>query len=340
MKIKLLLLVLLLWQAGFGQISVSSRHVGKLKKIKKENFQRFKKTTTVFILSDCHDVATYDSILKASWHVTPYKIVKHKDFNLNDYLGNQYSYVALDWYKSVIYKNGFPTGNAMIHPYVDFYTYNFDKIRKTLSKMSDKKRAKKIVGVFNDNTINIARFLLYPNGEFGRFMVKKEPEDINKRFYSEDVFINYKPGFLKNYFQKISNLIQKEQNYWMYEDEYLPELKNLAKKTLYVPDFVAQKYMAFTGEYKKPDKAYLDKMFKKYEFKYQMISSDELNKKIMSNEPIYYLMYVRLNGERFISVVNAKTGEVVYRAYHKLGYELKSKHISKLNKAILKASKK
>ena len=84
----------------------------------------------------------------------------------------------------------------------------------------------------------------------------------------------------------------------------------------------------------------MDKLFKYYDYKYQIISSEELNKKIMNNEPIYYLMYVRLNSDRFLSVVNAQTGEVVYRAYHSLGYVLRSSIIKKLNKAIKKAAKK
>ncbi len=350
MKFKFLLLILIIWQTGTSQIGVGTGFVGKQKRLGKKRqanvkhkLEDFKKTKTIFILSNVYDKPTYDSMLKASWHVTPFEVVKQKDFSFNDYAGNQYSYAFLDWEQVEFMKNNEPTGNAIVRAYIEIFMYDFDNIKKQLSKLSKKRRAKKLVDIFEQNKKLVARFFLYPTGDFASFMVKNDPSknnDVNKKLYNEDLLYNYKSGFLKNYFQKVNNLIQKDQVYWMYvkNPEYLPELKNLKKKTLYVPDFVARKFNGLERE-AKPSKAFLDKIFKNYDFKYQMISSDELNKKIMNNEPIYYLMYVRVSSERFVSVVNAQTGEIVYRAYHKFGYELKSKHISKLNKAIQKAAK-
>lgn len=351
MKFKFLLFIFIIWQTGTSQIAVAYGYRGKPKKLKKSSrryvknkLENFKKTKTIFVLSDVYDKPTYDSILKAGWHVTPYEIVKDKDFNFDDYSGNQYSYAFIDWEKAIFTKNGVPTGNAMVRVYLNIFMYDFDNIKRQLSKLSAKKRAKKIGYIFGRNKILVARIFLYPKGDFAMFMVINDPDennDVNEKLYKEDVLYNYKPGFLKNYFQKISNLIQKNQHYWMFQPspKYLPELKNLKKKTLYVPDFVAREFNGTERE-KKPSQKFLSNMFKTYDYKYKMISSEELNKKIMNNEPIYYLMFIRANTNRFVSVVNAQTGEIVYRAYHKLGYKLKSKHIKKLNKAIQKAVKK
>ncbi len=359
MKFKFLLFILIIWQTGISQVGVGTGFVGKQKRLGKkqkakikDKLENFKKTKTIFVLSDIYDKPTYDSILKASWHVTPFEVVKQKDFNFNDYGGDQYSFARIVGNRTTKINEKNHRRSVSLRLYIEIVMYDFDKINEKLDRMSPRRRANNISNIFDRYKIDIAQILLYPTGKFAMYFVKvdqfkiipdeeKTKKKIVEKINTDDVFINYKPGFLKNYFQKVNDLIQKNQVYWMYvkNPESLPELKNLKKKTLYVPDFVARKYLAFSGSYKKPDKAYLDKLFKNYNYKYQMISSDELNKKIMQNELIYYLMYVRLNSERFVSVVNAQTGEIVYRAYFPMGYNLKSKHISKLNKAIQKAAK-
>lgn len=77
-----------------------------------------------------------------------------------------------------------------------------------------------------------------------------------------------------------------------------------------------------------------------YNYKYEVISDEELNNKILNNEELYYLRYVRMNAERFLQVVNSKTGEIIYRNYITgMSYNIKSKDIKELNDKIKKASK-
>ena len=65
-----------------------------------------------------------------------------------------------------------------------------------------------------------------------------------------------------------------------------------------------------------------------------------MNNKILNNEELYYLRYVRMNAERFLQVVNSKTGEIIYRNYITgMSYNIKSKDIKELNDKIKKASK-
>jgi hypothetical protein len=48
-----------------------------------------------------------------------------------------------------------------------------------------------------------------------------------------------------------------------------------------------------------------------------------------------------MNAERFLQIVNSKTGEIIYRNYMTgISYNLKSKHISDLNSKIIKSLKK
>ena len=197
MKFKFLLLILFIWQTGQSQISARA-HLKKSKKSNKKSslvvdrLQEFKKTKTIFVLSNIYDKATYDSILKASWHVTPYEIVSKKKFNFNDYGGSQYSYALLNLLKKEFVKNNVPTGNALIFTELDIIMYDFDKIKKVLDKMSPRRRTKKIDAVFEKNEINIASFYLYPTGEFGNLIMEYNLDRTNivqKKLYKDDVFL-------------------------------------------------------------------------------------------------------------------------------------------------------
>lgn len=343
MRLKFLLLILFIWQTGQSQIMVGYKD---LKKGEKETFQRFKKTKTIFVLPDVYDKATYDSIIKSSWHVTPYEIVSKKDFNLNDYGGNQYSYVRIAGYKVDIYrdpkyiKNRKPV-SFLFNIYLEIYMYNFDKLIQEINKLSPKANEEKKSDVFERNTIKVALISLYPKSSLNTFIKYNDVKEIEKRIYKKAEFNNYKLGFLKNYFQKINSLIQNEQYYWSYRRKYLPELKNLKNHILYIPDFVAMKHIPYSTLFEKPSQKYLDEIFKDYEFKYQLIDSDELNQKILNNEPIYYFLFVKLGSQHFYEIVNAQTGEFVYDNFKtSTTTNAKPKFIKQINKYIKKAAKK
>lgn len=126
----------------------------------------------------------------------------------------------------------------------------------------------------------------------------------------------------------------------MYEDDYLPDLKKLATHKLYIPSYMNIKFNGWTGQDSEADDNNIDDIFKKYEYQYEIISDDDLNNRILDNQELYYLRYVRMNAERFLQVVNSKTGEIIYRNYITgLSYKIKSKHIKDLNGDIKKALK-
>lgn len=59
----------------------------------------------------------------------------------------------------------------------------------------------------------------------------------------------------------------------------------------------------------------------------------------MQNDPVYYLMFVRLNRDRFLQIVNAQTGEIIFRSYEPVAdeYDLEPKFIDELNIVLEKA---
>tara|TARA_R100000935_G_scaffold8302_7_gene17553 strand:- start:190950 stop:191969 length:1020 start_codon:yes stop_codon:yes gene_type:complete len=337
MKLKILLLLLITFQ-GYSQVSVGPRHIGKSKDFKGGVIEKFKKTETIFLLSNIYDKEEYEKILNDSWNVTSFKIVELEGFNIENYLSNKYSIAQLGGFKRIKQmKSGTSTS---LFTYIDFKVYDSEKIFEKLDKLSPERRKKKRESIINDNSSNIARFYIFPKDDFINTSLSKKMSEIVNSLYTDDVFFNYKLGFLKNYFQKINNLIKNEEIYWMYEDDYLPDLKKLATHKLYIPSYMNIKFNGWTGQDSEADDNNIDDIFKKYEYQYEIISDDDLNNRILDNQELYYLRYVRMNAERFLQVVNSKTGEIIYRNYITgLSYKIKSKHIKDLNGDIKKALK-
>lgn len=360
MKFKILLLLLFITLQNYSQISVGPTHVGKSKKFKKDVLEKFKNTETIFLLSNVYDKEIYEQILKSSWTVTPYRIIEHEEFNLNDYLSDKYSIAEISGYiKSQ--KSEYGGGTIVsLYTFFDIKMYDNGPIKEQRNKLTAKKWEKKKKKIFAQNSFRIARFYLYPKDDFfeiavpysgknknnyeGSRLTIKSPEYMNSvinALYSKEVFFNYKPGLLKNYFQKVNSLIKKEEVYWMYEDDYMPELRNLANKKLYIPSYMTIKYNGWSGKDSEPDEDNILEIFKKYDYQYEIISDKDLSNRIMNNEEFYYLRYVRMNAERFLQVVNSRTGEIIYKNYITgLSYKIKPKHIKDLNSKITKALKK
>jgi hypothetical protein len=361
MKKTLLLIALLISSISFSQISVSSSHEGKAKNIKDDDFNRFKKSKTIFILSNIYDKSEYEKILKDYWTVTPYEIANLEDFNYNNYLTNDYSFVDLSVLIKTITR---PSGLKASYLYLnlDVFMLKNEKVLKKLSKIQNKKPEKKqqkTKKIFQENRINLSRVYLYLNSNSAKDIMLENPEiqkivakkptiytekesnTFSEILYTKDIFRNYKLGFLKNYFQKINNQLTKNEKYWLYGSDHTSEIKELKNKILYIPKYLDIKFHPFKGSENSEGIERIKELLEDYKYKYEVISSNELSKKIMNNEEFYYLRYVRMNTDRFIQVVNSKNGEIIYREYiHGMSYNLKSKNFKKLNKTIVKALKK
>lgn len=113
------------------------------------------------------------------------------------------------------------------------------------------------------------------------------------------------------------------------------ELKKLQNQTLFIPDYVFTKFNAFTGdESKKFDEK---ELLEDYKLKYEVISSKTLNEKILKNDqPFFYLQYIKSSTDKYVSVINSQTGEVIYSSYTPMSYNLKSGDLKELSKKIAK----
>jgi len=330
----------------YPQISVGPTHIGKGKKFKKGVVEKFKKTTTIFILNEKYSEEEYKKILDQVWKVTPFKIVFHEDFDIMDYLRGNYSFFQIKGFsRNVTTSSGLTTTSLFIN--LDLNMYNSTKILSKLEKLSPKKIDKKINDILSSYEIGLAQVPLYPKDEFvfgGNYI-----EDM----YKSDIFFYYNLGLLKNYFQKTSDLLSFEKEYWLYETDYEIDLKELAESKLYVPRYIGVKYNGWIGEDSSQDDDNIKNIFKNYEYGYEIIGNKELSDKIINEENFYYLRYTRRNTEKFLSIVNSITGNIVYRNYpnssgvglgllklSSFSYKIKPKDIRDISLKIKKALKK
>jgi len=300
----------------------------------------FKATKTIFVFSTIFEKEQYEKLLAETWTVTPYEIIAAEDFNIMDHLDKNTSIARVTGHKKVKQMKSGGTA-TYLYTYFEIGMHEKEDILKKVSKLSEKKLKKKLGYILFENRIDVARFLLYPSEDFIHTAVKEDIEVIKKSMLTDDVFFNYSLGMLKNYLQKTNALLEKEEVYWMYDADNTEELPKLAQKTLFVPEYINKKFDAWRALDKDKDVEEEKELFKKYEYDYAFISQEDLDKKIADNEEVYYLRYARMNSERYLNVVNSKTGEVIYRNYIPgLSYNLKPKHFDELNKMINKAIKK
>ncbi|MBQ4821324.1 hypothetical protein [Aquimarina sp. MMG016] len=338
----LLFIVFLISFSVTCQVSVGPKHVGKPGKFDKEQLEKFKESKTIFVFSTLFERSVYEDVLKESWDVTPYEIVSAEDFDLKNYLKEGYSIGSLGFNKVTKMRKS-NSWVDYLYMYFEFSMFDNEKLLENLNKYKGK-RLKKINKVINKYKYSFARFELFPKSNFVDLAKRSNLEKITESLFTEDVFYNYQPGILRNYFQKINDLLKKEEIYWMYKDDYDPELKKLTDKPLFFPEYITMGYYPKIKVFskKKNDDKDLDENdpFSNYKFISKSISNSDLNNRILSGEEFYYLRYVRVNSQKFIEVVNSKTGKVIYRNYATgLARSLKPKHLKHLSEVIEKSAK-
>lgn len=320
---KILLLLALTITSAYSQVT--------LRTDKKKLLDEFKSTETIFILSNIYEEDVYEDLLKDSWKVTPFKVVNIEELDVAKYIGGKYSFAMMDG--NIVHTKN----SSYLHTFVTVFMFdNEDKVKELekMKKKSDKK--KKEYDLMRENRIPIADFVLFPTDMFIHLGIGSMSK-AGGAMYNADSFYNYKPGFLKNYFQKLSALIAAGKPYSLYGEECTPEIKALTKQTLYIPSYIAIKYDPLRMKDSQKDEEEKEDVFEDYKFAYEYIETNELSRKIIAGEEMYYLRYVRENAQKFLQVVNSKTGEIVYKSYHPgFTYRIKQSHIKDISKAIEK----
>ena len=359
-KIFLICLLLLFLIRVGAQVTVSSNVDRNLKKFDLETFKNFKSTTTIFVLSDVYHKDQYDKILKEYWTVTPYKIVSRYDFKLDDYLEGTYSFALLRAYCRDVGRV-FESFND-----ITFFFYDYEKNKTKIEKL--KIANKPYSDLIYSTRINIGAIHFFVNTEFiqkinnkfkdgrveyfysgissnfGSFSTarrdtlknSKYENDRIKEVFNSRIYKNYTLGYLKNYFQKINNLISNEEFMGMQEPISTDELKNLALQTLFIPEYNKTTYKPVKIEDEQKSEKEISNLFEDYIYKFEFISEKDLDEKIFSEKNFYYLRYVKINNQKFFEVVNGKTGEIIYKEHEEgfFTFNIQGSDFKKLAKKI------
>lgn len=144
------------------------------------------------------------------------------------------------------------------------------------------------------------------------------------------------PGVLKNKIQQLTALLEAgEINTYYKPETHKEQLINLQTQTLLVPDYVLIHFTPTTGD--ESERVEEEELMAPYQFPYELVTTEELNERILSGEQVYYLTYVKIVANKYIEVINSTTGEIVYANAKSLSYNISDKDFKTLSKAISRA---
>ena len=316
-----------------AQVAIGSSVTDHKGKVETKNFTQFLNSETIFVFPPVYDKSVYEKILKDTWTITPYKVFLYGEADLTDFMSDKYSFATVDG--KIVEKNI----STSIYTYFSFFTFDMKEKTKEIEKFLSKSKKKEDYDLFEKHRQYVGGFYLFQKGELVQSSYANSIKETSKLAQSEDIFFNFKPGFLKNYFQSVQKGISDKAASSVYDVFKTPELKKLQTATLYVPNYIGIKFNPNLYKLEDKERSEEDKadLFSKYEFKYEYIDDNALSEKILNNEDIYYFRYVRMNNGKFLNIVEAKTGKIIYsESIFGMSYNLKPDYIKDIKTAIKK----
>ena len=164
----------------------------------------------------------------------------------------------------------------------------------------------------------------------------KRADSFYDYFYSVNRFKNLSNGFLKNYLKNVNELLKRDATLSPFiKIKENPEITNLKKKPVYIPEYALKMYSHITATYKNQSDEDVQKLFDDYEFPYEIVNNDTLNQKILNvSEDFYYMVFIQSSSSKQISIFNSATGNVVYNIYDQASFNFDSSDLKKLSKSI------
>ena len=298
-----------------GQISVSN--ISEIPKIKMG--------TTFFAMKDPSSPSAkeYVEAIKKNWSLSKVECIKYTDIEKNIAPNNTFVTIggAIATFSSGTMTGSSHAEYANTRHFLEFWTTDGK------FKLDPKKRKH-----FNPNDkILLAQIELFPD-----YPTLAMPSSLFTMEYDADGHLkNWSAGILGNYIQCLTTFFNKAEVRKMNKEiGNKEELKKLTAETLFVPDYILTKFNRLSGaESKKIDEKDL---FEYYLNTYKIISMEELSTKILTDDkPFYYLIYVKSSTDKYVSVMNSVTGEMIY-AVHDAAFNMKPSDLKDLQKAILK----
>ncbi len=269
----------------------------------------------------------YKEIFKKYWTISKFDFINYSDVEKN-LSPNNYFFSIGDYSTSRGFVYKYSDGSSMngssgtnTHIYLQLWGCD----EKFFTRESKKKKT-----FTSADQIQIARIELFTD-----FETLSSPENIYNSDWTGDGHIrNWGKGILKNYLQQLMLLLNEGKKRTLFTETVDTEkIKELKNQTLFVPDYVLINFNKFTGNESKRHKE--KEIFEDYDFKYTLLNTDALNDKILNEkQPFYYLVYIKSSTDKYLTIFNSETGEIIYTSYVTVSYNIKSKDLKEISKKI------
>lgn len=297
MKVKHLIILLITYSGiGFSQINVGQMSYGQSDQsgdLPDEIVEQFRKTTTVFVLQEKEKarIEEYKTVLSTGWYFNEFEVINQSDYPTYAEKIGKYSFISI--VATVSERDNLRRG------------YFFLKYTLPYLKKGNKKR---------EHTLSFIS--LFPDAESLSLLSKtsfldKGVEDTLFKASQNSIFYNYSPAHLKTYLSFMSQSLNRKTPRYIDEksvDEGL--LKKLAKDTLFIPSYTYLK-----NYYRKeiPTTESEKALMQNYAFPYKVLSKEEFEKKVIDAPgTLYVLDYLLIQGMKTITVIEARSGLIVY----------------------------
>jgi hypothetical protein len=294
---------------NYSQIAVTN--VSEIAKIKSG--------TTFFAMNNpaSPKAAAYVDAIKKSWTLSKVKCIKYTDVEKNIAPNNSFVTISANMTSS-----NSTMENTETRIFLELWTTNgkftFDPKKRKHFNQTDK--------------ISLATIEL-----FADFTAQNYPSSLYKMDYDASGYLeNWSAGILANYIQQLSILLTKAETREAKSIFYVKdEIKKLTSETLFIPDYVMIKFAKNSDDESK--KYETKEIFDGFNLNYKLISLEELNDKILNSQtPSYYVLFIKTINEKYITVTNSKTGEIIYSDYSSSPSNFKSSDLKELQKTIQK----
>lgn len=282
---------------------------------------KFKKSTTYFILQekDYKNVAAFQTAIAKVWTVTPFKIIHPSEMDALD--KNTSSFFFFGGFTNI--RQGNSTRTVNTHLSYDLFMLRENKKKKIVQEL-------------------FGKFLLHLDGEGYRY-VTRYSSGTNKQFsekiipylYNEAAMQNWNPLMISGYLKVINDGLTTGKLRSVFEEYTNKEaLKELQTQTLYIPDYVNNKFNMFTGAEADKEVDVTD-VKTAYPFPYTYIALNELeNMAQQSENGLYYLSYIKSSTDKYVSVFQSKTGALLYTTYVPVSYNFKLKDLKRVSSKV------
>ncbi len=307
-KLLLFIAIFTISTISYSQIGVGPNESVKYRSgtFSKESIERLKATNTIFVCKESDNIEELQLAIEEVWKITEISFIKYSELN------------TIDLEESSIFKIGIQT---ISKTQSSGFTSNNILTYLNLSLQDENNKKESYCRIELSQSIEDLTQLLKLNSD----------EENIDYLYSKGGLHNWNVGFLKTYLKKVNDLIMNEEERWLnLSNDKNSEIKQLASITLYIPEYA-------TLEFKRGVSSMQDEteLFKSYSYNYKIINTNDLSKMILeSEEPIYYLAYVKSGSNKYVTIMNSKTAAIIYSKAFQGAYRLKSKDLKSISKTI------